>query len=210
MKSSISQNPNKLLLVDDDQALLSLLKDYLDFWGYQVTTVNNGQKALEEVEKTLPDVIICDIMMPDLNGHDFLINLRNQQDIGWVPVIFLSALWQSQDRIKGLNLGANVYMTKPIEPEELLAQIESLLDQSSRIKQHTISTTTIDVNPLECLTPAEIRVLKLVAQGVINKDIGLHLNIGKRTVETHIYNILGKTRLNNRTELAMWAIKYNI
>jgi CheY-like chemotaxis protein len=50
-----------LLLVDDDQALLSLLKDYLDFWGYQVTTVNNGQKALEEVEKNLPDVIICDI-----------------------------------------------------------------------------------------------------------------------------------------------------
>jgi DNA-binding NarL/FixJ family response regulator len=210
MKSSISPIPKKLLLVDDDQSLLLLLKDYLDFHGYQVTAVSNGQQAFEEVEKNIPDIIICDVMMPDVNGHDFVTNLRNRQDIGWIPVIFLSALGQIQDRIKGLNLGANVYLIKPIEPEELIAQVESLLNQSQRIKQHVGSSDAIDVSPLVSLTPSETRVLQLVAKGLINRDIAPQLNIHKRTVETHIYNMLGKTGLKNRTELTLWAIKNNL
>jgi DNA-binding NarL/FixJ family response regulator len=210
MKSSIPCETKKLLLVDDDPSLLSLLGDYLEFNGYQVTSVGNGLQALQELEKNLPDLIICDVMMPDVDGYNFVVNLRTRHDIGWIPVILLSALGQIEDRIKGLNLGASVYMMKPIEPEELIAQIESLLNQAQRIKQHVGSSAAIDVSPLVSLTPSETKVLQLVAKGLINRDIAPQLNIHKRTVETHIYNMLGKTGLSNRTELTLWAIKNNL
>jgi DNA-binding NarL/FixJ family response regulator len=210
MKKSVFPEKNRLLLVDDDPTLLSLLKDYLEINAYQVRTVKNGQEALQELEKDLPDVIICDVMMPDVDGYDFVAKLRARQDIGWIPVVFLSALGQIEDRIKGLNLGANVYMIKPIEPEELLAQVESLLNQSSRIQEHVDSSDTVNANLSFHFTPSETKVLQLVVQGLINRDIAPRLNIHKRTVETHIYNILGKTGFKNRTELMLWAIKNNI
>ncbi len=214
MQDYISQTGSKLLLVDDDFSLAFLLKDYLEFHGYQVTAVNNGQQALDVLEKDIPDMVICDVMMPEVDGYEFLKNLRDRQDIGWIPVLFLSALSQSLDRIKGLNLGANVYMNKPFEPEELLAQVQSTLNQSSQIQQHikTASpvTTPIQVNPGVKVTPTELKVLLLTAKGLSNKKISTEMNLSQRTVESHVSNLLGKTGLKNRTELTRWVIESHL
>jgi DNA-binding NarL/FixJ family response regulator len=150
-------------------------------------------------------------MMPEVDGYGFVADLRKRQDIGWIPVLFLSAKGQSQDRIKGLNLGADVYMVKPFEPEELVAQVESSLSQAGRIRQHADigapSETLIQVNPSVELTPTELKVVQLVAKGLANKDIASQMSLSQRTVESHVSNMLGKTGLNNRTELARWAIE---
>jgi DNA-binding NarL/FixJ family response regulator len=211
MKASTDRDKKKLLLVDDDPNLVLLVKDYLEFRGYEVMAANNGREALESLEKNVPDMIICDVMMPEVDGYGFVADLRKRQDIGWIPVLFLSAKGQSQDRIKGLNLGADVYMVKPFEPEELVAQVESSLSQSGRIRQHADtgapSETLIQVNPSVELTPTEIKVVQLVAKGLANKDIAQHMKLSQRTVESHVSNMLGKTGLNNRTELARWAIE---
>jgi DNA-binding NarL/FixJ family response regulator len=211
MQDHTNRVNNKLLLVDDDFSLVFLLKDYLEFQGYQVTAVNNGQQALAILEKDIPDMIICDVMMPEVDGYEFLKSLRDRRDIGWIPVLFLSALGQSLDRIKGLNLGANVYMNKPFEPEELLAQVKSILNQSSQIQQHikTIPPviTPIQVNPGVRATPSELKVLLLIAKGFGNKKISTEMNLSQRTVESHVSNLLSKTGLNNRTELARWVIE---
>jgi DNA-binding NarL/FixJ family response regulator len=211
MKASTDRDQKKLLLVDDDPNLVLLVKDYLEFRGYEVTAANNGREALDSLEKNVPDMIICDVMMPEVDGYGFVADLRKRQDIGWIPVLFLSAKGQSQDRIKGLNLGADVYMVKPFEPEELVAQVESSLSQSGRIRQHADtgapSETLIQVNPSVELTPTEIKVVQLVAKGLANKDIAQHMKLSQRTVESHVSNMLGKTGLNNRTELARWAIE---
>jgi DNA-binding NarL/FixJ family response regulator len=211
MKVSTDRDKKKLLLVDDDPNLVLLVKDYLEFRGYEVTAANNGREALEVLDKNIPDMIICDVMMPEVDGYGFVADLRKRQDIGWIPVLFLSAKGQSQDRIKGLNLGADVYMVKPFEPEELVAQVESSLSQSGRIRQHADtgapSETLIQVNPSVELTPTELKVVQLVAKGLANKDIAQHMKLSQRTVESHVSNMLGKTGLNNRTELARWAIE---
>ncbi len=211
MKGSNDRDKKKLLLVDDDPNLVLLVKDYLEFRGYEVIAANNGREALEVLDKDIPDMIICDVMMPEVDGYGFVADLRKRQDIGWIPVLFLSAKGQSQDRIKGLNLGADVYMVKPFEPEELVAQVESSLSQSGRIRQHADtgapSETLIQVNPSVELTPTELKVVQLVAKGLANKDIAQHMKLSQRTVESHVSNMLGKTGLNNRTELARWAIE---
>jgi DNA-binding NarL/FixJ family response regulator len=211
MKGSTDRDKKKLLLVDDDPNLVLLVRDYLEFRGYEVIAANNGREALDVLDKDIPDMIICDVMMPEVDGYGFVADLRKRQDIGWIPVLFLSAKGQSQDRIKGLNLGADVYMVKPFEPEELVAQVESSLSQSGRIRQHADtgapSETLIQVNPSVELTPTELKVVQLVAKGLANKDIAQNMKLSQRTVESHVSNMLGKTGLNNRTELARWAIE---
>jgi DNA-binding NarL/FixJ family response regulator len=211
MQGYTSQSGGKLLLVDDDPSLVLLLKDYLEFQGYQVTTVNNGCQALALLEKDIPDMIICDAMMPEVDGYQFLKSLRERQDIGWIPVLFLSALGQSLDRIKGLNLGANAYMNKPFEPEELLAQVGSMLNQSSQIQQHVQATppltTPIQINPNVKATASELKILRQLAKGFGNKKIAEELKLSQRTVESHVSNLLSKTGLKNRTELARWVIE---
>jgi DNA-binding NarL/FixJ family response regulator len=202
---------NKLLLIDDDCSLTLLLKDYLEFQKYQVTMVNNGRLALAILDKDIPDMIICDVMMPEVDGYEFIASLRKRPDIAWIPVLFLSALSQNLDRIKGLNLGAVAYMNKPFEPEELLAQVKSTLSHISRIQQHvntiTPITLPIQVSSSVKVTATELKILLQVAKGFGNKKIAEEMNISQRTVESHVFNLLRKTALNNRTELTRWVME---
>jgi DNA-binding NarL/FixJ family response regulator len=204
----------RLLLIDDDPNLILLVKDYLEFRGYEVITAENGQEALEVLDKETPDMIICDVMMPQMDGYSLVEHVRKNPRTNWIPVLFLSAKGQSQDRVKGLNTGADVYMVKPFEPEELVAQVESSLKQASRLIQRQDKTTDnapkIQV-PFDVeLTPTELRVVQFVARGMANREIADELNVSQRTIESHVSNMLGKTGLHNRTELARWAIENNM
>jgi DNA-binding response OmpR family regulator len=116
----------KLLLIDDDPNLVLLVKDYLEYRGYEVMTAENGYDALQVLASETPQMVICDVMMPEMDGYTFVNHIRNDPKTSWLPVLFLSAKGQSQDRIRGLNTGADVYMVKPFEPEELVAQIERI------------------------------------------------------------------------------------
>lgn len=204
MKDANKDSKKKLLLIDDDPNLILLVKDYLEFKGYVITTAENGREALEILENELPDMIICDVMMPEMDGYTFVKRLRENNRISWIPVMFLSAKGQSQDKIAGLNTGAVVYMVKPFEPEELVAQVEALIWRQDPPPQ---SDNIIQVPPHVELTPTELKVVQLVAQGMANKEIAEKLNVSQRTIESHVSNMLNKTSLHNRTELARWAIQ---
>jgi DNA-binding NarL/FixJ family response regulator len=211
MKAVGGKDRKRLLLIDDDPNLILLVKDYLEFRGYEVLTADNGKEALNLLSQSLPDMIICDIMMPEMDGYALIENVRQDQRTSWIPVLFLSARGQSQDRIKGLNLGADVYMVKPFEPEELVAQVESSLKQTNRLLLHTDGigddSSPIQVPATVELTPTELKVVQLVARGLANREIALQMNVSQRTIESHVSNMLGKTGLTNRTELARWAIE---
>lgn len=201
----------RLLLIDDDPNLILLVKDYLEFRGYEVTTAENGREALEILEKEMPDMIICDVMMPEMDGYAFVEQVRKDPRTNWIPVLFLSAKGQSQDRVKGLNTGADVYMVKPFEPEELVSQVEASLKQAGRLLQHQLKIGTngpkikvpFDVE----LTPTEMKVVQFVARGMANREIAESMKVSQRTIESHVSNMLAKTGLHNRTELARWAIE---
>ena len=214
MKESGTSEHKRLLLIDDDPNLILLVKDYLEFRGYEVITAENGREALEILEKDIPDMIICDVMMPEMDGYALVKHVRDDPKTSWIPVLFLSAKGQSQDRVKGLNIGADVYMVKPFEPEELVAQVESSLKQASRLIQQqnrdTDNTPKLQV-PFDVeLTPTEMKVVHFVARGMANREIAEEMNVSQRTIESHVSNMLGKTGLHNRTELARWAIENNM
>ncbi len=213
MKETSVGNHRRLLLIDDDPNLILLVKDYLEFRGYEVVTAENGREALEVLEQEIPniDMIICDVMMPEMDGYSLVKHVREDPKTSWIPVLFLSAKGQSQDRVKGLNTGADVYMVKPFEPEELVAQVESSLKQASRLIQHQNKGAEVGPKiqvPFDVeLTPTELRVVQFVARGMANREIAQELNVSQRTIESHVSNMLGKTGLHNRTELARWAIE---
>ncbi len=208
---SSNSDRKKLLLVDDDPNLILLVKDYLEFNGYEVITAGHGREAMKILEQETPDLIVCDVMMPEMDGYTFVQEIRKDARLDWLPVIFLSAKGQSQDRIKGLSQGADVYMVKPFEPDELVAQVKSTINQSVRLmgtsSKKTDNPLRIQVPKSVELTPTEKKVVDLVAQGMSNKDISKELSVSQRTIESHVSNMLNKTGLHNRTELSRWAIQ---
>ncbi|MEL7036239.1 MAG: response regulator transcription factor [Cyanobacteria bacterium J06592_8] len=211
MTETKTEETRRLMLVDDDPNLVLLVRDYLEFRGYEVSTAENGVKALELLESKLPDLIICDIMMPEMDGYTLVKHIREDPRTDWIPVLFLSAKGQSQDKVKGLNTGADVYIVKPFEPEELVAQVESSLKQASRLIKFNShqggGQPTLQARPGVELTPTEVRVVQLVSQGKANREIAKIMKVSQRTIESHVSNMLNKTALHNRTELARWAIE---
>lgn len=204
----------RLLLVDDEPSFLLLAGDLLEGQGYSVDRAHNGREALTVLEKSVPDLIVCDIMMPGLDGYRFVQEVRANPQLSWLPVVFLSAKGEVNDRIKGLKGGADAYLVKPFEPEELVAMVEALLSRTDRIISNGGSNgnsgeieKTMLVNFDVALTPTEQKVLQHVARGQSNKEIAKELMVSQRTIESHVSNMLIKTNLSNRTELTRWAME---
>jgi len=117
-----------ILVVDDEPTIRRLLEYNLKENKFNVVTANDGKEALLWLQEgNLPDLIVTDIMMPNIDGYQFIKNVRTSGFFRDIPVIFLSAKAQSKDRIQGLELGADDYMTKPFNPEELIARIDNIL-----------------------------------------------------------------------------------
>jgi DNA-binding response OmpR family regulator len=114
----------KVLLVDDDEKLRDLVKEYLEGYGYQITVLPDGLSVLKTIQKESPDIIILDIMMPERDGLDVLREIRLKYS---VPVIMLTAKGDDADRIVGLELGADDYLPKPFNPRELLARMKAVI-----------------------------------------------------------------------------------
>jgi class 3 adenylate cyclase len=119
--------PATILVVDDVEKNVKLLADLLTFKGYRVVTAGGGYEALAKVESERPDLVLLDVMMPDLNGYDVCRKIRENPATGVLPVVMVTALDAGQERIKGLEAGADDFVTKPIGQAELLARVRSLL-----------------------------------------------------------------------------------
>lgn len=116
-----------VLIIDDSPNILRLLQYNLST-QYQVLTAEDGQKGLDKLNSgSIPDLIVADVAMPNLDGFEFLKKIRGKSEYKGIPVIILSAKSQSTDRIQGLKLGADDYMTKPFNPEELVIRIDKIL-----------------------------------------------------------------------------------
>ncbi len=117
-------SPNKILVVDDEPRMVQLIGMNLSLEGYEVISAPDGFQALEKVTREMPDLVLLDIMMPDRDGFETLKRIR---EISTVPVIFLSVKGEEPDRVRGLDLGADDYITKPFSPRELVSRIKAVL-----------------------------------------------------------------------------------
>ncbi|MGD1703750.1 response regulator transcription factor [Dapis sp. BLCC M229] len=217
MKENLENYQNKkILIVDDEDNLRILLKRHLEFQGYEVTDANSALDALSILEQQEPDLIISDIMMPQMDGLEFCQRLRASNLGQLIPFIFLSSKGELEDRIIGLSMGADDYINKPFEMRELVAKIEAQLARSSRISLEMKRLTEkymTKIQPLAApeslpLTPAEERVFWEVTQGLTNKQISERLFISPRTVQTHLSKIMRKLNLENRSQLVRYAFEH--
>ncbi len=133
----------KVLLVDDDEKLRNLLKEYLEGYGYRVLTLVDGSVVPETIKKESPDIVILDIMMPVKDGLDVLKEIRKTFAI---PVIMLTAKGEATDRIVGLELGADDYLPKPFDPRELLARIKAVLRRGLPTEEEAAKDESLIIN----------------------------------------------------------------
>lgn len=124
-----------ILLVEDDVNLNLALTETLQFYGYSVTGVYNGSEALEALQHSIPDVIICDIAMPVMDGYTFLRRLRSDPDFRLLPVIFLTAYGAAENQRRAKEIGVEDYLTKPVDPKDLVASIENVLKRRRLIEE---------------------------------------------------------------------------
>lgn len=193
----------KVLLVDDNS---KYLKDALPFYGYEVTTACDGFQALKELDSKSNkfDIILLDVMMPNMNGWQTLKAIRSNERTKHLPVIMLTAVNEDQKMVTGLKIGADDYIVKPFVLPNLLARMEAVLRRCSRCQPSKKEKRQISEN---LLTSKEIEVLEMAAKGASNKQIAEKLFVKEVTVKTHLNSIFKKLKVTNRTQAVLLAIE---
>ena len=144
----MENNKNHILIVDDDNRIRNLLKDYLSENSYLVSSAENADQAKEKLEYLKFDIIILDVMMPGQNGYELTKEIKKKLK---VPIILLTAKDEVENRIKGLELGADDYIGKPFEPKELLLRIRNIINKKNKIdskSKHNVGAAEIDLNKM--------------------------------------------------------------
>ena len=195
---------NKVLIVDDDINVRSSIESFLKNEKINVISVKDVYSVLTYLKKNLVDLIIVDIVMPELDGYDLLNILKSQLAYSYIPCVLLTAKGLTIDKIKGYNLGCNVYITKPFDPYELLSVVKNLLYLNINTCLDDISVDSLinsNYSILSLFTEREKSVLNLVLRGYTNKEIGITLQLSIRSIEKYVSKLLDKTNTRNRTEL---------
>lgn len=147
-----------ILIVDDTKEILELLQDILESEGFQVTASENGEEALDLLKNGLqPDLMLLDIMMPNMSGYELCAQIRRESDM---PILFLSAKGKAVDKVVGLEIGADDYITKPFDAEELLARVRAHLRRYDRIRKVSAETIEKDV-PASPITVLKFKGLEI-------------------------------------------------
>jgi DNA-binding NarL/FixJ family response regulator len=215
----------RLLVVEDDARLLEAIAACLEQEDYEVMTARNGDDALVRIAETIPDLIVSDVMMPRGDGYSLVKNLRQSPRTDLIPIVFLTAKDGRANRLNGIRAGVDAYLTKPFEPEELIATIKNILTRVSRTHTRVAlsasansngAATQTDFSPFADtaktngdLTEAEERVAWQVADGLSNKEIAARLSLSVRTIESHVSHILAKKGWSNRVEIARFISQQN-
>ena len=184
----MENNRIHILIVDDDNRIRDLLKEYLKENFYIISTSANATLAKEKLEQFKFDLIVLDVMMPGQNGYDLTKEIKKNID---VPIILLTAKGEVENRIKGLELGADDYLSKPFEPKELLLRIKNILDKRNRINldvKHTIGKARVDLNKMNITLDDKNKKINLSEKKVL---IEMLANPGKTYSREEIGKISG-------------------
>ncbi len=205
----------KVLIVEDDHKTSHLIQVYLQKDGYRVATAYDGKEALELARQTQPDLIVLDLMLPEIGGLDVCRLLRAESK---VPIIMLTARTTEEDKLRGLDLGADDYVTKPFSPKELVARVRAVLRRVSESEEQDLQDVSFDDLTISFfrhevkvrdrvvdLTPTEFKILELLARNpgraftrlqLIDHVLGLDYEGFERTIDVHVLNLRRKIEPN--------------
>jgi len=207
----------KILIVEDDLDIAEMVSYNLKKEGYKTSFVSNGRKAVNLIKNQKPDLIILDLMLPEIDGLEICRILKSKEDTLAIPIIMLTAKSQETDKVIGLEMGADDYLAKPFSPRELIARIKAVLRRynvvlpSKRIIIHDVSVDSLKYkvavfNKEISLTLTEFKLLELMIQQpgvvlsrdkILNEVFGYNADIYDRTIDTHMKSLrrkLGKAR----------------
>ncbi len=212
---------SKLLLIEDEDSLAYTLKTFFEKKNFNVEIVKDGEDALFQAESMKPDIVLLDWMLPNMSGLEICRQIRTAKDIKKTPIIFLTAKGEEEDKLRGLDTGADDYITKPFSQMELLARINALLRRSNpsnlddelsykkkiimNLKTHRVKREGKEVK----LNPKEFDLLKLFMENpgkVFSRDqlldkIWGNINVEPRTVDVHIRRLRKNINVNNTKDL---------
>jgi DNA-binding NarL/FixJ family response regulator len=205
-----------ILIIEDEPQTRDNLSIILRMEGYRAVTAPNGQSGLAEVARERPDLVLCDVSMPELDGRGVLSALRANPETADLPFIFLTAKGDRVDQRLGMNLGADDYLAKPVTATELLAAIAARLARHAAVTSGSHATTGRTFAPnfnatgvLERLglTPREAEVASWVAQGKSNPETATILGATESTIKKHLQNAFLKMGIENRNALALRVLE---
>lgn len=207
---NLTTRPIRILVVEDEIVMRENLVTILELEGFEVSSADNGCRGVELALKDPPEVVLCDVTMPGMDGYQVLECLRREPATQHVLFIFLTAKGELTDIRSGMNLGADDYIVKPVAKDELLEAIAARLERQRvlNIQQGRLPDFSSSL-PLEALglTPREAEVLLWAAQGKGNRDIGLLLDMSEATAKRHLLHIFEKLGVETRTAAALRAIE---
>ena len=203
----------RILVVDDDREIVRLLRAYLEQNGFQVLTAGDGERALHILRSERPDLVVLDLMLPDRDGWEVTRLVRGDPLLAGTPILMLTARVEDHDKIAGLELGADDYVSKPFNPREVVARVRALLRRAQgepalpRVLQAGAVTIDLDAHQVEVagrpipLTPSEFGLLQALAEQpghaltrsqLIERGLGYNYEGLERTVDSHIKNLRRK------------------
>jgi DNA-binding response OmpR family regulator len=210
----VAMEPNKkIVVIDDEASVQEVVRGYLEKDGYLVYVAGNGREGLALAERTKPGLIVLDLMLPDVGGEEICREIRSRSD---VPILMLTAKASEDERVGGLALGADDYLTKPFSPRELVARVRAVLRRSQGAETPLVETLSFDDGALEIdtvqhevrcegeaveLTPNEYRLLVTLARypgraysrfELINHVQGYDFEGYERTIDAHVKNLRKK------------------
>jgi DNA-binding NarL/FixJ family response regulator len=197
-----------LLLIEDHTPLRENLRDILTLEGFRVLEAADGSSGVALAREHRPDLVLCDIMLPGMDGYEVLLHLRRESTTRALPFIFLTAKGTPPDIREGMNLGADDYLPKPVARDDLLNAIRTRLARAQQQRQ-TFAPRFDDPKPLEKLgiSPREAEVLLWMAQGKGNGDIADILDLSPATVKKHTIHIFEKLGVESRTSAMLRAME---
>lgn len=199
----------RILVIEDEPEMRRNITTILRLEKYEPMSAANGREGLERARVDKPDLILCDVMMPELDGHGVLSSLRANPETVRIPFIFLTAKGEKRDFREGMNLGADDYLSKPVDKKDLLAAITARFERASQQKENGFNPDFTSAEPL-CefgISKRVAEVLLWIAQGKTNGEIGTILGISESTVKKHVLEIFEKLGVETRGAAGLLALE---
>ena len=198
----------KILVIEDEPEMRRNITTILRLEKYHPVSASNGREGLERARSEKPDLILCDVMMPELDGHEVLASLRRDSEMVRIPFIFLTARGEKGDIRHGMNLGADDYLSKPVDKKDLLATIKARFERAGQ-QSRGFNPNFTSAEPLRALglSARVAEVLLWIAQGKTNGEIGTILGISESTVKKHVLEIFEKLAVETRGAASLRALE---
>jgi DNA-binding NarL/FixJ family response regulator len=198
-----------ILVIEDDFRMREVLTEALAIDGYRIECAENGEIGLQKIFDLKPDLVLCDIGLPILDGLSLIDKLRKRPEFDSLPFIIITALDPQIHMRKGMNLGADDYLSKPFSITELLTTVKARLNRIQSIRRSAEGNVQKEVSInhlLTLLTPSELGIIKLIASGNTSIDIAQKLQLSVKTVENHRHNMAFKLDLKGKNSLLHFAL----